>query len=125
MNSTARDSSNDSAQNNATLRAIRAGFFRVSVPLSSSSNAAVIKTVTVKMKFGSAATAEEGSPDMLIGIERMLYPSADALRNIQKLMAQMNPKVGGVKVDEIVDSRLIWRLDESGFIDALDDSKKR
>jgi ABC-type nitrate/sulfonate/bicarbonate transport system substrate-binding protein len=86
---------------------------------------AVLKTVAAKMKITDAAAAEEGYQDMQIGIERKPYPSVEALRNIQKLMAQMNPKVGSVKVEEIVEPRLIRRLDESGFIDALYDAKKR
>ena len=102
------------------------GFLEAQAFISKPENkAAVIKTVAVKMKISDPAAAEEGYQDMLIGIERKPYPSVDALRNIQKLMAQMNPKVASVKVDEIVEPRLIRRLDESGFIDALYDAKKR
>jgi NitT/TauT family transport system substrate-binding protein len=86
---------------------------------------AVLKTVAAKMKISDPASAEEGYQDMLIGIERKPYPSVEALRNIQKLMAQMNPKVAAVKAEEIVEPRFIRRLDESGFIDALYDAKKR
>jgi NitT/TauT family transport system substrate-binding protein len=86
---------------------------------------AVLKTVAAKMKISDPASAEEGYQDMLIGIERKPYPSVEALRNIQKLMAQMNPKVAAVKAEEIVEPRFIRRLDESGFIDALYDTKKR
>ncbi|HWH80159.1 MAG TPA: hypothetical protein VNT76_22425, partial [Candidatus Binatus sp.] len=87
--------------------------------------AAVLKTVAVKMKITDAAAAEEGYQDLMIGLERKPYPSVAALRNIQKLMAQMNPKVGGVKVEEIVEPRIIRRLDDNGFIDALYETKKR
>jgi ABC-type nitrate/sulfonate/bicarbonate transport system substrate-binding protein len=87
--------------------------------------AAVLKTVMTKMKITDAASAEEGYQDLMIGLERKPYPSVEALRNIQKLMAQMNPKVAAVKAEEIVEPRLIRRLDESGFIDALYDAKKR
>jgi NitT/TauT family transport system substrate-binding protein len=91
----------------------------------SENKAAVLKTVSAKMKIRDAVAAEEGYQDMLIGIEKKPYPSIDALRNIQKLMAQMNPKVATVKAEEIVEPRIIRRLDESGFIDALYDPKKR
>lgn len=102
------------------------GFLEAQAFISKPENkTAVLKTVAAKMKIRDPAAAEEGYQDMLIGIERKPYPSVDALRNIQKLMAQLNPKVGSVKVDEIVEPRLIRRLDESGFIDALYDTKKR
>jgi hypothetical protein len=77
------------------------------------------------MKIRDAAAAEEGYQDMLIGIEKKPYPSLDALRNIQRLMGQMNPKVATVKAEEIVEPRFIRKLDESGFIDSLYDAKKR
>ncbi|MSP38109.1 MAG: ABC transporter substrate-binding protein [Deltaproteobacteria bacterium] len=86
---------------------------------------AVLKTVATKMKISDPAAAEEGYQDMLIGIERKPYPSIEALRNIQKLMAQMNPKVASVKSEDVIDARIIRRLDESGFIDALYEAKKR
>ena len=47
------------------------------------------------------------------------YPSIDGLRNAQRLMVVQNPKVANVKVEDLVDSRFIRKLDESGFIDKL------
>jgi len=34
-------------------------------------------------------------------------------------MAQQNPKIAGLKVEELIDARFVRRLDESGFIDRL------
>jgi hypothetical protein len=67
---------------------------------------------------------EESYQDLLVGNEKKPNPSIEAVRNVQKLMAPMNPKVAGLKPEEIVEPRIIRRLDESGFIDALYDSKK-
>jgi len=86
---------------------------------------AVLRTVTAKMKIADPATAEEGYQDLLTGNEKKPYPSVDALRNVQKLMASMNPKVAGLKPEEIAEPRIIRRLDESGFIDSLYETKKR
>ena len=86
---------------------------------------AVLRTITAKMKITDPATAEEGYQDLLTGNEKKPYPSIDALRNVQKLMASMNPKVAGLKPEEIAEPRIIRRLDESGFIDGLYESKKR
>ena len=55
----------------------------------------------------------------LTSVERKPFPSLDALRNIRRLMATQNPKVGNVKVEELVESRLIRKLDESGFIEKI------
>jgi hypothetical protein len=34
-------------------------------------------------------------------------------------MALRNPKVGEVKLDNVIDNRIMRKLDESGFIDKL------
>jgi hypothetical protein len=41
------------------------------------------------------------------------------MRNIQRLMALQNPKVAGVRVEELIESRFIRKLDESGFIEKV------
>ncbi len=41
------------------------------------------------------------------------------MRNIQRLMALQNPKVAGVRVEELIEPRFIRKLDESGFIEKV------
>jgi hypothetical protein len=35
------------------------------------------------------------------------------------MMATLNPKVKGVRVEDLIDTRFIRKLDESGFIDSV------
>ncbi|HEY7319866.1 MAG TPA: ABC transporter substrate-binding protein [Candidatus Binatia bacterium] len=77
----------------------------------------VIKTMMRRFQISDPAIAEEGYQDYLTSVERRPMPSLDALRNIKRLMALYNPKVAGVKVDELVDSRFVRKLDENGFIE--------
>jgi ABC-type nitrate/sulfonate/bicarbonate transport system substrate-binding protein len=86
---------------------------------SPSNKSAVLKTVVRHMQMTDSTMAEEGYRDLLFGLEKKPYPSPEALRNVQRIMALLNPKVGSVKVEEIIDSRFIRKLDESGFIDNL------
>lgn len=79
----------------------------------------VIQTMMRQMKLNDAAALEEGYQDLLVGFEKKPYGSVQALRNIQRIMASLNAKVNLVKLDEIVDNRIIRKLDESGFIDGL------
>jgi hypothetical protein len=37
--------------------------------------------------------------------------------HVQRLMKTQNPKIGAVNLEEINDTRLIKKLDDSGFID--------
>ena len=79
----------------------------------------VIKTMMRRFQISDAAVAEEGYQDYLTGVERKPIPSLDALRNIRRLMAVQNPKVANVKVEELVESRFVRKLDENGFIEKV------
>ena len=79
----------------------------------------VIKTLMRRFQITDPAVGEEGYQDYLTSVERKPIPSLDALRNIRRLMAAQNPKVANVKVEDLVESRMIRKLDESGFIDRV------
>jgi NitT/TauT family transport system substrate-binding protein len=79
----------------------------------------VIKTMMRRFQITDSTVGEEGYQDFLTSVERKPIPSLDALRNIRRLMAAQNPKVASVKVEDLVDGRIIRKLDESGFIDRV------
>jgi hypothetical protein len=43
----------------------------------------------------------------------------DGMHNIRRLLATLNPKIANVKVEDLIDSRLIRKLDDNGFIDKI------
>jgi ABC-type nitrate/sulfonate/bicarbonate transport system substrate-binding protein len=86
--------------------------------VSPKNKAAVIKTLMRHLRTDAAA-AEEGYQDLLRGVDRKPFPSLDGLRNTQRLMKLRSPKVGEVKVEDVIDSRIMRKLDESGFIDRV------
>jgi len=82
------------------------------------------KTVALKilmkhLRISDPAVADDGYQDHVITLNRKPYPSLDGLRSAQRLMAQQNPKVAALKVEDLVDARFVRKLDESGFIDRL------
>ena len=79
----------------------------------------VIQTMMRHMKLNDTAILDEGYQDLLVGFEKKPYGSVDALRNIQRIMSSLNPKVSRIKVDEIIDNRIVRKLDDGGFIDGL------
>ena len=85
--------------------------------LASQNKAVVTKTMMKRFQFSDPAVGEEGYQDLQISVERKPFPSIDALRNVRRLMATQNPKVANVKIDELIDNRIIRKLDESGYID--------
>jgi NitT/TauT family transport system substrate-binding protein len=86
--------------------------------LSSRNKSTVLKTVTKHLRITDQAAAEESYQELLL-FNRKPYPSVKGMRNVQRLLALQNPKVGSVKIEEIVESRFVRKLDDSGFIDRL------
>ena len=77
----------------------------------------VVRTMMGRFQITDPGVAEEGYQDYLTSVERKPYPSLEAMRNIQRLMAMHNPKVAAVRVEDLIDVRFIRKLDESGVIE--------
>ena len=77
---------------------------------------AVIKTLMRRLRVDAAA-AEEGYSDMLRGVDRKPFASLEGMRNLQRLLKPRNPKIGELRVEDVVDNRIMRKLEESGFID--------
>lgn len=82
---------------------------------------AVLKTIMRRLRITEMGFAEDGYQDLLTrgGLEKKPHPSLEGVRNVQRLMLSSNPRVGEVKLEEIVDRSLVRKLDDSGFIDRL------
>ncbi len=78
--------------------------------------ATVIKILMRRLRVDATA-AEEGYSDMLRGVDRKPLASLEGMRNLQRLLKPRNPKIGDIKVEDVVDNRIMRKLDESGFID--------
>ena len=79
----------------------------------------VAKTMMTRFHISDPNIVDEGYQDLLTSVDRKPFPSLDALRNIRRLMAAQSPKAANVKVEELIDARLIHKLDESGYIDRV------
>jgi NitT/TauT family transport system substrate-binding protein len=79
----------------------------------------VLRTIARRLKIDDAKVGEEGYQDLLTSIERKPFPSLDGLRNIRRLMTTQNPKVASVKVEDLIDTRIIRKLDDNGYMDRV------
>ena len=86
--------------------------------LSPKNKASTLASLKRRLRIGDRQ-AEEAYNDMLIVLERKPYPSLAGLRNIQRLMKRLNPKVEKIEVGELVEDRFLRTLDRSGFIDKV------
>jgi NitT/TauT family transport system substrate-binding protein len=65
----------------------------------------------------SEKDAEEGYKDMVTGLDRKPYANPAGVTNVVRLMKRTNPKVESVKPENLIDDRILKKLDQSGFID--------
>ena len=79
----------------------------------------VVKTIMRRLQIDDPKVADEGYQDLMTSIERKPFPSLEGLRNIRRLMATQNPKAANVKVEDLIDARLIRKLDENGYMDKV------
>ena len=79
----------------------------------------VVKTIMRRLQIDDPKVGEEGYQDLMTSIERKPFPSLEGLRNIRRLMATQNPKAANVKVEDLIDSRIIRKLDENGYMDKI------
>ena len=87
--------------------------------LAPQNKAVVTKTMMKRFQFTDPIVGEEGYQDLLVSVERKPFPSLDALRNVRRLMTTQNPKVANVKIEELIDTRIIRKLDENGYMDKV------
>ena len=80
---------------------------------------AVLRILMKHLRINDPNIAEDGYQDQLSILNRKPYPSLHGLLNAQRLMAQQNPKIAALSVEQLIDTRFVRKLDESGFIDGL------
>ena len=83
---------------------------------------AVVDTIVKQFKLPDAAAAEGAYQDVfsLIRLEegRKPYVSVDGLKILQRLMKTQNPRIGEIKVENLVDS-IVRKVDETGFFERI------
>ena len=103
-----------------TVEAVLKAMFEAQAFITAPANrSAVLQIMARHMKLNDSTLLDDGYQDLLVGLERKPYAALDGLRNIQRIMSTINANANRAKVDEIIDNRIVRKLDESGFIDGL------
>lgn len=79
----------------------------------------VVRTIMKRLKLSDLADAEEGYDGVTKATDLKPYPSMESMRNMQRFMKTQNPQVANINLESLVDSRLVKKLDDSGFIDQM------
>jgi ABC-type nitrate/sulfonate/bicarbonate transport system substrate-binding protein len=84
---------------------------------------AVLETIAKQFRLTDPAAAEGAYQDVftLVRLEeyRKPYVSMDGLKILQRLMKSQNPRIGDIKVEDLVDSSVLKKIDDSGFFERL------
>jgi NitT/TauT family transport system substrate-binding protein len=80
---------------------------------------AVLRVLTKRLNITDPAVAEDALQDLLKRLDKKPIPSIQALRNIQRFLQTQNPKVGQVKLEELIDDSIVRELDKSGYFDRI------
>lgn len=84
---------------------------------------AVLETLTKQFRMTDPVIAEGAYQDVatLVRLEegRKPYVSLDAMRILQRLLTPGNPKIGSLKIETLIDSSIMKRIDDSGFFEKI------
>jgi ABC-type nitrate/sulfonate/bicarbonate transport system substrate-binding protein len=98
------------------LRAISEAQVFVLSPMKKQS---VLRVLSRRLSITDPAVAEDALQDLIKRLDKKPIPSVQALRNIQRFLQTRNPKVGQVKLEELIDDSIVRELDKSGYFDRI------
>ena len=79
----------------------------------------VLDTIMKTFKVADTIRAEEAYQRFSRATIRKPYPSAERMRDIQRVMAHHDPRVLNVRVEDLIEDRFVRKLDASGVIDRI------
>ena len=111
-------------QNSDTLQDVVKGLTESMVFILNPKNKpAVIDTIVKQFRFNDLSAAEGAYQDVvnlvLLEESRKPYVSIDGLKILQRLMKTQNPRIGDIKIENLLDSTVVRKVDESGFFERL------
>jgi NitT/TauT family transport system substrate-binding protein len=74
----------------------------------------VIKSLVKGLRLKRIEDAEEGYQSIVGIYEKKIYPSVDGIRNVIRLLGTNNEKVRRLKAEELVDDRVVKKLEREG-----------
>lgn len=108
-------------QQNRDLAAnvLKATFEGLALVKSAAGKPVVVKTLMRRLKISDPAVAEQGYYYLQRDLDTQVSPPVEGLENLQRFMKTYNPRVGDVNVANLVDTRLVKYLSDTGFIDQI------
>jgi NitT/TauT family transport system substrate-binding protein len=80
---------------------------------------AVKESIARNLRLPNVDAAEDFYQEALEELDRKPYPSLEGTRIVIKYVAEQNPKAASIKVDDLVDSSWLKKLDSEGFFEKV------
>jgi hypothetical protein len=87
--------------------------------LSPENKTTVLRTIMKRLKITDPPAAELAHLDIINVMDRKPFPSLDGLRNVHRLYGSRDPRVANFKPEDVIDNRILNKLDKVGFMDAV------
>jgi NitT/TauT family transport system substrate-binding protein len=91
----------------------------VAVTLDPANKELVMRLQMTNLRLASSADAEEAYHSVINSYERAPHTSVEGMKRLQKLMAQITPKIADVRVESVVDNSFMNKVESSGYIQSL------
>jgi ABC-type nitrate/sulfonate/bicarbonate transport system substrate-binding protein len=95
-----------------TLRAMVEAITYVNNP---ANKGAVVKTLTRELRLSKIEDAQAGYEMMRTLYDRKIYPNAEGLRNVVRLLGKTSEPIRKLKVEDIIDDRIVRKLEKEGL----------
>ena len=79
----------------------------------------VCKLIASKLRLSNPGEIEESYNSVIDSFERAPHTTLEGMKRLQKILAQINPKISEVRVENIIDSSFMNKLESSGFMQSL------
>ncbi len=85
----------------------------------------VIKSLAKNLRLSNTKEAESGYDVLQWLYSFDFHPSVKGIQNMQRLLAMTNPKVAGIKVEDVIEDEPVRRLEKSSFYSDIVAQAKR
>ena len=95
-----------------TLRALVEAIAFVNNP---ANKPAVVKTLSRELRLSKLEDAQTGYEMMRTLFDKRIYPNAEGLRNVVRLLGKSSEPIRKLKVEDIIDERVVRKLEKEGL----------
>ncbi len=96
-------------------KALRAMVESISFINNPANKAVVLKSLSKELRLSKPEDAQAGYEVMRTLYDRRIYPNAEGLRNVIRLLGNSSEQMRKIKVENIVDDRIVRKLEKEGL----------